>query len=202
MENFSISLLAFLVLLAPRLGSADWKGRLEIEGAGTESGKPTPGRIYAKGNRLRVEVQAHGQDAIILADLKNAKASMLMPAQKLAMEMPASMSDKKLVSCPTGDIVACLKRKGFKQVGSETVDGHPCSIFEGDEVSGKHKAHQKIWHPNDLKEVFMVKSETKTENGHDVIAHVKDIQVAKLDDALFKVPADFHKMQMPDFGRH
>ncbi len=30
---------------------------------------------------------------------------------------------------------------------------------------------------------------------------VKDIQIAKLDDKLFDVPSDFHKMQLPDFGQ-
>jgi hypothetical protein len=186
--------------LAPQGAFADWKGTLEVHGAEGAKKPPMPGKIFAKDSKLRVEVQAHGQDAVIIADVKGGKASMLMPAQKLAMDLPASMEDKKIVSCPTGNVIGCLKSKGYKQTGTETVDGYPCAIWEGVETHGTHKTHQKIWQPTSLKEVFMIKSLTRTEKGHEILTRIKDIQVSKLDDSLFKVPAGFQRMQMPDFG--
>lgn len=203
MNKKSVALLSLLQLSTASVAQADWSGRIEVHGAespGSE-GRATPGKIFAKGTKLRVEVKAHGQDAVIVADIKGGKASMLMPAQKIAMDLPASMSDKKILTCPTGNIIGCLKSKGYKKTGSEKVDDHLCEIWEGDESHANYKTHQKIWHPTDLKEVFMLKSVTRTENGNEVLTLVKDIKIAALDDSLFKVPGDFHKMQLPDFGQ-
>jgi hypothetical protein len=202
MSKKSIALLSMFLVSASSVAMADWSGRIEVHGTESPGGKegPMPGKIFAKGAKLRVEVKAHGQDAVIVADIKGGKASMLMPAQKIAMDLPASMSDKKLVSCPTGNIIGCLKSKGYKKTGGEKVDGHYCEIWEGDELYSNSKTHQKIWHPTDLKEVFMLKSVTRTEKGGEVLTLVKDIKIAALDDSLFKVPGDFHKMKLPDFS--
>ena len=71
---------------------------------------------------------------IVIADTKANSAAMLMPAQKMVMEMPASMSDKRMVTCSTDDVDGCLKAKGYKKTGSDTVDGHPCAVYELDDT--------------------------------------------------------------------
>jgi hypothetical protein len=149
---------------------------------------------------MRFEMSAQGRQVIMLSDAKAQGASMLMPEQKMVMEMPASMADKKMLTCSTDDVEGCFKAKGYKKTGTDQVDGHPCAIYEGDEEHGNFKAHQKVWRPTDLKEVFMLKSMSKTSDGKEITTLVKNIKMGKLEDGLFKVPADYKKMQMPNFG--
>jgi uncharacterized protein DUF4412 len=191
---------AFVLLVsiaAPSAGHADWKGTINIQGAGND--KVTSGMIFAQRGKVRFEMNAQGHPMIVITDVKGQSASMLMPAQKMAMEMPAALADKKMISCSVDDIEGCLKTKGFKKTGDDTVDGHPCAVYEADSAAGETKAHQKLWRPTDMKEVFMIKSVSVAEN-REVTMTIKDIKFGKLETSLFTVPADYKKMQMPDLG--
>lgn len=198
MTKFSFGILVS-ALMFPALAMADWQGAIEVH-AGANAPAQNQGRIFAKGAKIRVEMQAQGHDMVILADAKGKSASMLIPAQKMVMEMPAAMTGQKMMACSTDDVDGCLKTKGYKKTGSDNLDGHPCAIFEGDESQGSSKVHQKIWRPTDMKEVYMLKSLIKTPDGHEIVTFVKNIKLGKLEDTLFKVPADYKKMEMPGMG--
>jgi outer membrane lipoprotein-sorting protein len=178
---------------------ADWQGTLSIHTPEKEG--LSTGKIFAKGARIRFEMEAQGHNLIILADMKNGQSSMLMPEQKLVMDVPKGMAEKQMMTCSTEDVDACFKKKGFKQVGNETIDGHPCAILEGVEKSNGKEIHQKIWRPIDLKEVFMLRSVTRMTDGKEITTDVRNVQVAKVAEALFLVPKDYQKMQLPDFSK-
>jgi hypothetical protein len=190
----SVSLLVLLVSV-PCL--ADWKGDLIANGEGAQ--EHSEGKVFASGRNLRFEVQAQGRSVVVLVDAKSQAASMLMPSQKIAMEVPAGKGDASMTACGTDDIDGCYRKKGFKKTGTETLDGHPCVIYEGDEKHGATQAHQKMWRPKDLKEVFMIKS-IMSAQGHTITTLVKNIHFGKLDSSLFSVPTDYKKIQMPDFA--
>lgn len=192
----SVALL--LSLAAPSIGHADWKGTLDVQGAGGK-GKDQQGKIFAQGGKIRFEMNAQGHEMIVITDIKGKSAAMLMPAQKIAMEMPVGKADKDMVTCSTDDIEGCLKTKGFKKTGSDTVDGHPCAVYEADQDHNGVKSHQKLWRPTDMKEVFMIKSVSHVES-RDITTTIKDIKFDKLAASLFTVPADYKKMQMPDMS--
>jgi outer membrane lipoprotein-sorting protein len=181
-------------LVAPMAALADWQGNLTVTSAGKEGGT---GKIFAKGGKLRFEMESQGRKMAVLVDTKSRQAHMLMPEQKLAMEVPDSMATQKMVACSTEDVDGCFKKKGYKEVGKETVDGHPCVILEGTETNGGKKVVQKVWRPKDMKEVFMLKSLSKLDDGKEVQTTVSDVKLSKVDDSLFKVPADYKKMKMP-----
>ena len=94
---------------------------------------------------------------VMLADAKTKCASMLMPAQKMVMEMPASMTDQKMMTCSTDDVDGCLKAKGYKKTGSETWTAIRARFTRGTRATADESA-SKVWRPTDMKEVYMVKS--------------------------------------------
>lgn len=183
---------------------ADWQGNLKVDADGMDAAAKKAGagagKIFSSKEKIRVEMEAMGQSVVILGDVKGKGGSMLMPAQKLVMDLPPAMAEKKMLTCSSDDIEGCLKQKKYKKTGSEKIDGHPCDIWEGEEANAEHKIKQKIWRPTDLKEVFMVKSVTTTEEGKTITTTIKDVKIGKLDASLFKVPAGFNKMKMPNFG--
>jgi outer membrane lipoprotein-sorting protein len=201
MKTFIYGSLAFLFLAAPSISRADWQGTVEVQGqTGKEKDdRVETGKIFAQGGKIRFEMKAHDHDMIVITDIKGQSAAMLMPAQKMAMEMPAAKANKDMVTCSTNDVDECLKTKGFKKTGSDTIDGHPCAIYEADGEHNGTKSHQKLWRPTDMKEVFMLKTVTHSEHG-EMTMLIKNVKLGKLETALFTVPSDYKKMQMPDMS--
>ena len=198
--QFLSVILGLLFFALPSSGFADWSGTILIHSSKEKQEIP-PGKVFYQGQKFRMEMTAQGRAMTIIVDPEHKTAEMLMPAQKLVLDVPASMADrtKTFVTCANLGVDECLKERGYKKTGSDTVDGHPCAVYEIQNVQGANSDHQKIWRPTDLKEVPMIKA-VITSKQDVVTTQVQNIQVAKLSASLFQVPADYKKMQLPDFG--
>src|SRR4051812_33183816 len=162
-----------------------------------KQGMDSTGKMYFSGEskHVRMEMSMHGHNAIIIVDSSNAanpKSTMLMPEQKMYMEMSAygagpgmkQRSPQVRVYDPTNPC-AGLDGTTCKKVGTETVNGYPCDKWE---FTGKE--NQTVWVSQQLH--FPIK--TVTQDGTTI--EFTNIKQGPQDASLFTVPSGYQKMDM------
>jgi len=154
---------------------------------------PVKGVFKVHGQVMRYDTEIQGQKMGTLIDMKAQKVTILMTAQKMAMDTsfdPAQHGP----ACATDDWTACLTKQGFKRTGQETVNGHPCELYEGSHVIKGKKYLQKLWRPTDLKEAPMMRSVTQTDEGEVMRMEITDLKTVQFSAADFQVPAGYQKL--------
>lgn len=141
-------------------------------------------KMYIKDKKIRMEAQGQQGYSIMRGD-KNV-VWMVMPAQKMYMEMKPDPSRKPKVDEKVRGEVS------RKLIGSETIGGHPTQKYEvTSKVDGKtEKMYQ--WMATDIK--FPIKSASI--NG-DWTMEYRNIKMGGQADSLFEVPAGYSKKAMP-----
>lgn len=142
-----------------------------------EGGISVNSTCYVKSLKVRMEIQAQGQETVFIMDGQN--SYMYFPSSKIAIPIPVQQASGQ-VPVPTSykDI------PGLVKVGEEEVNGKPCDVYEYNEKGNRHK----IWVDKEID--FPVKSESMTGNGK-VVNYISNVQKnIALDDSLFKLPAD------------
>jgi hypothetical protein len=185
MNHFAKIVLCLLfVSLSAR---ADWRGKMTITSSG--SAKPVSGKVSGKGDLLRFDLEIRGHQVSSIMNYKSEHVTILLHAQKLSV--PALFDPVRFgVVCPPERLEACLASRGFKVTGSEKVNGHPCAVYEGDLPLDGHAAHQKLWHPQDLKEVPFIRASTDT-GQRTTTVNVVDVHVGALADSHFLAPESY-----------
>ena len=126
-------------------------------------------KVYVKGNRSRMEMQAGGMQTINLFD--GTQAYMYIPSQNMAMVVPIQAAKAQLPVI--GDY-----SKNCDNLGEEMVDGRSCSVYN----CAKGGQPVKMWIDKELD--FPLKTIT---GGATV--YYKNIEVnVPLDDSLFVLP--------------
>ncbi len=193
---FSVGFLtvSFLAINLASFASADWQGKVvTLIPQSDGSQREIPGTIKMKGHKTRVDLTSPMQLSVVV-DLKSKKSFALMHSQKLKMDGDLSQVQQQLPICSVSDIEGCLKKQGFKKTGEETLDMHPCTVYEG-EVSHKNKKSKvKLWRPNDLKEVPSIKTVVQGEGGKDTVTTVTDIKSGPLNESEFTAPKDYRSL--------
>lgn len=150
------------------------------------AGKTTSSRMFISSGKFRMESEEMaGSYMIVRRDLK--KVWMVMAQNKSYIEMP----EGKESETPLPD----EKMKGEvsrKELGKETVDGHPAVKYEitakvGDKTTTFHQ-----WMATDIS--FPVKMAAV--DGSWTVEY-RDIKIGPQADSLFEIPAGFQKMDMP-----
>ena len=174
-------------LAALPFAQADWEGKIASKIPPGNSGVPSNlnGTIRMKKDHLRLDLKSP-MDMTFLADMSSKKAWTLIHGAKLLMATDISKFQAQAPMCTTDNIDECLAKKGFKKTGSETIDGHPCTIYDD--------KHTKLWRPNDLKEVPSLKTLVIQSPGKVIETYITEVKVGKQDATVFEVPADYHKM--------
>jgi hypothetical protein len=186
--------LALAVVARPEtFASAHWKSKIEMEGGGgggTGEGRggrmpmPTAFEIWVKAGKMRMK-----------ADAGEMKMNMLRLGEDnytwvdgTGQGMKSSSSVSKRGGRPNHDYINkidSVRSKG-KKVGTETVDGHPCEIWEYDGGEGDRG---KYWLAQDLKN-FPIKIIAETPQGKTTY-HNTDIQIpGTVSDDMFLIPKD------------
>jgi hypothetical protein len=151
-----------------------------------------------EGDRTRVDMDGKMAMSMIV-DVKTRKSWMLMHSQKMAMDGDLDKVPGASF-CGTTHVDACLKEKGFRKTGSETIDGKPCTVYEGTVKEagkgGSTRTDLKIWRPNGLKEVPAIKVVGK-QKGTTFETRITDIKVGTQGAGLFSVPKDYKSMGNP-----
>ncbi len=96
-----------------------------------KDGKNLSGKVYFSGTKLRQEMMTNGQQVIQIIDLKREVSDMLMPQQKMYMEMSYSDALKQRRGPKMPDLKAydpnnpCAQSPDMtcERAGSETVNG-------------------------------------------------------------------------------
>lgn len=155
-------------------------------------GESTHGKMYFGGTRVRIDTNAGGREVQIINDLAKKTSYMIMPQQKMYMEMsatgPMGAHSRTPDVKPVDPNNPCANQEGVtcKKVGSETVNGRSCDKWE---FRGEHRK-QTVW--IDQKLHFPVKSVTSD----GTIVEMTNIKEGAQPASLFQVPAGYQKMDM------
>lgn len=193
---------------APLLAQARFEGVITARMMSMQNGADV---IYSlKGDQFRMDMSGRGMAMYTLHDASKSSTLMVMPAQRMYMEMSQMAAD-----APGEHKMPDMKWTGK----TETVAGHECEhlLITGDDgqydvcavkgmgtfmatsspMGGRGGAAQEAWQKLG-RDVFPLKVQKV---GGGVTFEVTSIQKKSLDDALFKVPDGFQKMDMGGMGR-
>ena len=151
----------------------------------TSAGQKVTTKIYMKAGKLRTDTS--GSSTINRQDLN--KVWTIIAAQKSYMEMEMEGATATQPQMVEETVKGEVSRK---ELGSETVSGHPATKYEvtakaDDRVT---KIHQ--WWATDIK--FPVR--TAAVDGSWSVEY-RDIQIGDQPDSLFEIPSGYSKMSIP-----
>lgn len=175
------SVLLFVIMLTGIASAMEFSADTVMT---TKENKMT-GKMYFKENKSRMEM--HGkEEMIMIARMDKKVAWNLMPKQKMYMEMPLDMKDRpKVEEKMEGEIER-------KQIGSESIDGHPTKKYLITYQSGKNKAQLHQWLATDIS--FPVKSAAVDGSW---AQEFRNIKMGHVSDSLFEIPSGYKKFEMP-----
>ncbi|MGZ3709804.1 MAG: DUF4412 domain-containing protein, partial [Bdellovibrionota bacterium] len=186
-----IAPVALGLFLSASAAFADWQGHWTFTQSG---GQTIQGQIRMKRSKMRLDLK-EPLDASTIIDTRTKQSYNLLHAQKLVMQLDFSQGMANAPICAAEAVEECLSRQGFKKTGSETVDGHPCAIYEGEvAVGGAPKAHVKLWRPTDLKEVPMIRTVIKSGQNQPIETRVSAIELKTFPESEFELPKDYRNM--------
>jgi len=165
--------------------SAHWKSKVEIEGGRAGSGRmPSDYEIWFQSGKTRMKANAAG----VAMNMLKVGDDLYTWADGQTTGMKMNVAAAQRQNRPSQDYVGRIeefKSKG-KKVGSETLDGHPCDIYEYD---AEHGSHGRYWLARDLHD-FPVKALIE-QNGVKVTYHNVEIEVpASVPNSMMEVPKD------------
>jgi len=150
--------------------------------------------VAKMGNKMRAE-NPMMQGLVTIHFMDSRKMIMMSTANKTYLEQ-----DMKQEGAPSIDDPRVVVEK--KQIGSETIDGHPCNKYDSvfyikDKPAEKYKAI--IWEAKDLGGL-VIRSETalppeKARGGKNkIISEIKEIKVGAAKASMFEIPKDYRKV--------
>ncbi len=156
----------------------------------TADGQTVTARIHADGERERREIGSGDMAQIMVIDHKAKKATVMIVEQRVAMDV--DMSGK------AGPGATDEMKWTTREIGGEAVGGVAAIKHSVDGKSGT--GEHVVGHVWVTAEKIPVKSELDvTEAGQTVriVQELSNVKVGPVDTALFTVPADYKRMQMP-----
>lgn len=170
--------------------AAEFSADIKYQGAGAD--KARPGKFYIKGNMMRQEltIASQGQMQMIL-NLKTRQVTTIIPQAKMYTQgvAPVPTEDSKHMMWESAEKSL---PKGAKKVGTETVSGYKCDVYQYKDSSKGRES--KLWVSSKLN--FPIKIETKGSRGPFTMM-MTNIKEGGVSDSLFKPPAGFRKMNIP-----
>jgi outer membrane lipoprotein-sorting protein len=179
----AISLIAACVLL---FSGAAFAAEFSADTIMTFKGQgKTTGKMYFKPDKFRMDMKSPEEmSAITRMDKK--VVWNIMHEGKIYMEMPIDLKNKPMVEEKfQGEIER-------KQVGSETIDGHPTKKYLITYKVNQKKEQVYQWWATDID--FPVK--TAAVDGS-WTQEFRNVRLGAQPNSLFEVPAGYQKMQMP-----
>ena len=176
--------LVFAILaLMPALAQAAEFSAVVVTRADSQE---TKGKIYFQGEKMRQEFSTPEGVSINIARPDKQVMWVLMPAQKMAMEMPFSKSDlAKTMSMPKD-------QAQMKLLGTETVNGYETEKYEATMKGNGKTVKHYMWVAKKLGvPIKMVSVDGKFSMEY------QDIKEGSVPAGLFEVPQGYQKMTMP-----
>lgn len=150
-----------------------------------KGGVSTTGKIYYSADRFRMDMKAPNEMTMITRIDKKVIWN-IMPKEKMYMELPFDLKNKpKVEEKYPGEIER-------KEVGRETIDGHPTTKYLITYKIDDKKNQVYQWLATDIK--FPIK--TAGVDGS-WVQEFKNIKMGSQPNSLFELPAGYKKFQMP-----
>jgi outer membrane lipoprotein-sorting protein len=182
--RWSVVLLITMVCSIP-LFAGEFSADMVVQ-AGGQKGETTTSKIYVKGTKYRMEQEEDGQDIIIIVDMDAMVTRVLMPSEKMYMEI-ASDDIQSLANDPFQSAKKTESLGETQLLGTETISGYKCDKYlitrEGTDVMTQ-------WISKKLE--FAVK--VVQHEGEQMTMVLKNISEDKLDDSLFEIPDGYTPM--------
>ena len=158
----------------------------------TESDVSRTSKFYVENPYYRMDMEENGQQMFVVVNNETKITRVFIPSQKMYMEMKSD--DMKSMSNDVFQSLEAQKQKyETKPLGKETVNGYECEKFQ---VVANGSPITTYWQSPEIEYPIKVVSGEK----QNMVMELKNIVKGDVDDALFKVPAGFTKMQMPTPG--
>jgi hypothetical protein len=185
------------ILLAAAPAFADWEGRARFTFTPPRPGQGplADGRIHMKRGKIRIEQKGPMGEMAIVFNLSTKKLDLLLLERKQYMELDQSMSAATVPPvCSGGTPAGCLAAQGFKRTGAEAMEGRKTSIWEQQRDTPMGKIEQRLWIVDGARELMFLRQVTKSDRGS-ARTDVLDAEEKPQPDSLFRVPADFTRLQ-------
>ena len=186
---------------AESFSSAHWKSKSVMEG-GPQGDMTTESEAWMKEKKVRVKTKIMGMDMNVIKS--GEFAYQWQDGQTSGMKMPANMR-RRGASMDYVERLEEVRAKGTK-VGTETIDGHPCDVYEYTEPapegssSGRGSVKEKFWLAKDLKG-FPVKMIADTGNMK-ITTTNSDVELgAHVPDAMLTPPENVKFQDMSEMMR-
>ena len=190
MKLFSVKNALLLCLLT--LFSSSTFAQFTADMVTTEAGVSKTSKLYFEKPFYRMDMEEGGEQMFVIVNNETKTTRVFMPSQKMYMEMKSD--DMKSLSNDVYQSLEAQKQKyETKSLGKETVNGYECekfqTIVDGSPIT-------TYWQSPEIEYPIKVVSGEK----QNMVMELKNIVKGDVDDALFKVPAGFTKMEMPTPG--
>jgi hypothetical protein len=150
-----------------------------------KGGHQSKGKIYFKQDRFRMELR-EPEEMIVITRIDKQVVWNVMPAAKMYLEMPFNIQNKpKVEEKFEGEIER-------KEVGRETIDGHPTIKYLITYKADDRKEQVYQWFATDIK--FGLK--TAAVDGS-WTQEFRNVRMESQQDSIFELPSGYQKMQMP-----
>jgi outer membrane lipoprotein-sorting protein len=183
--GMALVVVAVIFVLASSSIAAEFSADLLLK----QGGETMTGKVYVKGDKTRQEFVQQGQKQITILRPDKGVMWVLMPAEKIYMEMS---NQEGAAYDPQLD--QNIKDKAqTKFLGKETVNGYECDKY------------QYIYHDTSMgtstqwvskKLNYPIKSEYKSPSGY-MLTEYKNIKEGNVQNSLFEVPGDYALMSLP-----
>lgn len=178
----AIAIVLFVFLFAGTVSAIEFSADTITTFKGEQQ---TKGKMYYKPDRFRMDMKVH-EEMIVITRIDKKVLWNIMTKEKMYMEMPFDLKNKpKVEEKFEGEI-------DRKEVGRETIDGHPTIKYLITYKVDNKKDQVYQWMATDIN--FPVK--TSAVDGS-WTQEFRNVKIAAQPDSLFEVPAGYQKMQMP-----
>ncbi len=143
-------------------------------------------RMYFADHGMKMRIEPVGQPAYSIVDRGAARMVMVMAEQRAYMELP--YDPKRVMAFDD-------KSATFSRVGSDTVAGISCTIYD---TKRQNNSGQVCLSDDGL--MLRAKSDSQSPGGGGVMEATR-VSYGPLAATLFAPPADFQKMDMASMGR-
>jgi hypothetical protein len=143
----------------------------------------TAGKIFVKDNKYRMELNQRGHDFVVIVDQDSNVTYLLMPPEKIYMDMPTD-DQMSLMNDPFQGLKYAINHGTETFLTSERVGGQNCDKYSVSIDSNKIVTYWRLKRFNfPVKIVGSVAPHNTME--------MSNIKIAALPDSLFVVPEDF-----------
>ena len=174
------------VLLAPQPAHAF---SVSYDQKVTMRGQVMTSKVLLKDEQFRIESAVEGMTTYIIKNRSG--LYQYVPAQGVAMALTALSPGQGAVQ-HSEDYLVYLKERNAKRLRAETVDGHPCDVYEFDDPGSHSTTTAWVW----TERRFPVKLEMDGVEGRVTVEISNILLGAGIDESVFQLPAGVDVVSM------